>query len=441
MFVKSIENLNKVMNSNLCNRCGSCVGLSDGAIVFEDKTGKYVPVQKRKINDDLADKLWQSCSGKEFNFPVYSKKIFRETPGFHRYTGAFQKIYIGYCTDEAIRRNSASGGIISSVLIWLLENKWIDGAVVLKMSETEPWMNEPFIATSKEEILISAQSKYTISSVNEILPEILRFKGNLAYVGLPGQVQSIRKLQEINDPSVINIKYIFGPFYGNTLHFSSVISFLRSYKIRDYHQVARLYFRYGEWPGYMRAEMKDGKIIQLPKFHANYLIPFHILKNSLLCTDLSNEFTDISGGDAWAPIYEERGKGFSMVISRSKTGQEIIDNMKSEGLLTLNEIELDQAIEMHSHGYDLKKRGTFIRMRFRQWLGKDNPDYGYSITGFSFTRYLMEFFIGALFLLLGTAPARFIVEKIPPAFIGNIFEKVRTFWKKSTHNIKRNQLT
>ena len=58
---------------------------------------------------------------------------------------------------------------------------------------------------------------------------------------------------------------------------------------------------------------------ELPKFHANYLIPFHILKNSLLCTDLTNEYTDISGGDAWAPVYEERGKGFSMVISRSET--------------------------------------------------------------------------------------------------------------------------
>lgn len=428
------------MNSNLCNRCGSCVGLSDGAIVFEDKTGKYIPVQKNKIDDELADRLWHACSGKEFNFPDYSKKIFGQPPGYHVYTGVFQKIYIGNCTDEAVRRNSASGGIISSVLIWLLENKWINGAVVLRMSASEPWMNEPFIATTRDQILNAAQSKYTISSVNEILPAIQKFQGNLAYVGLPGQVQSIRKLQEIKDPSVKNIKYIFGPFYGNTLHFSSVVSFLRSYKIRDYHQVAILYFRHGEWPGNMRAEMKNGRIVQLQKFHANYLIPFHILKNSLLCTDLSNEFTDISGGDAWAPVYEERGKGFSMVISRSVKGQEIIDKMISEGLLSLKEIDLEEAIEMHSHGYDLKKRGTFIRMKFRRWLGKENPDYGYTISKFTLNRYLMEFVIGALFLLLGTAPARYVAEKIPPAFIGGLFEKTRTFWKKSTHNIKRDQL-
>ncbi|MCD4682979.1 MAG: Coenzyme F420 hydrogenase/dehydrogenase, beta subunit C-terminal domain, partial [Bacteroidales bacterium] len=263
----------------------------------------------------------------------------------------------------------------------------------------------------------------------------------LAYVGLPGQVQSIRKLQEISDPSVNNIKYILGPFYGNTLHFSSVRSFLRSYGEKDYTQINKLYFRYGEWPGNMRVELKSGRIIELPKFHANYLIPFHILKNSLLCTDLSNEFTDISGGDAWAPVYEERGKGFSMVISRSEKGQEILDEMMKENKISLSQIEIDEAITMHSHGYDLKKRGTFIRMKYRKWMGLEIPDYGYINKGFSFSRYLMEVMIDIMFVVFGTKPARFLVEKIPPHIIGGIFEKSRTFWKKSTHKIKREKLS
>jgi coenzyme F420 hydrogenase subunit beta len=308
------------------------------------------------------------------------------------------------------------------------------------MSEEKPWFTMPFIAATREEILKAAQSKYIISSVNEILPEIGAFQGVLAYVGLPGQVHSIRLLQEMGHPFVRNIRFIFGPFYGNTLHFSSVISFLKSFGVKDYRQIKRLYFRYGEWPGKMRAELKDGRIFELPKFHANYLIPFHILKNSLLCTDLTNEFTDISGGDAWAPVYEERGKGFSMVISRSEQGQEILDQMLEEGALQLEPISEEEALEMHSHGYDLKKRGTFIRMKYRRWLGKPNPDYGYEIHGFSFSRHLMEIIIDILFLSLSTRPARWLVERIPPAFIGRLFEKARTSWKRMTHNIKRQNL-
>jgi len=439
--VKSIDKLNRVINSNLCNRCGSCVGLSGGAITFSDKTGKYLPILHGELNNELADRIWQACSGKEFDFPFYTKIIFGNNINFHNYTGAYKNIYIGHSNDENVRLSSASGGIISAILIWLIEKKKIDGAVVLRMSETQPWLNEPFIATTSEEILSASQSKYTISSVNEILLQIEKFKGKLAYVGLPGQVQSIRKLQEINDPTVQNIKYILGPFYGNTLHFSSVQSFLRSYGEKDYTQIQKLYFRYGEWPGNMRVETKSGRVIELPKFHANYLIPFHILKNSLLCTDLSNEFTDISGGDAWAPVYEDRGKGFSMVLSRSDKGQEIINEMIKDGSLTLNSINLEEAITMHSHGYDLKKRGTFIRMKYRKWLGFENPDFGYINKGFSFGRHIMELIIGVMFLVLGTRPARFIVEKIPPHIIGGIFEKTRTIWKKSTHKIKREKLS
>lgn len=433
------ENIRDVINNDLCNRCGSCVGLSGGRVVFQDRTGDYIPVIREPLDKETEETIWKACSGNGFDFPKQRVSVFGDSKG-HSYIGHYQQLHIGYATDPDIRRNSASGGILSAILVWLLENKMIDGAVVLGMSETEPWLTKPVIATTKEQILQAAQSKYIISSVNEILPEIGAFKGTLAYVGLPGQVQSIRLLQEINHPWVANIKYIFGPFYGNTLHFSSVKSFLKSYGVDDYRKIRKLYFRYGEWPGNMRAELDDGRIFELPKFHANYLIPFHILMNSLLCTDLTNEYTDISGGDAWAPVYEERGKGFSMVIVRSAAGEEIIRQMVAEKVLGLNPLDEKEAVEMHSHGYDLKKRGTFIRMRFRSAIGKPNPDYGYGPGGFPFVRYIMELLIDAMFLLLGTPFARWIVEHIPPQTVGKIFEKARKVWKRSTHDIKREKL-
>jgi coenzyme F420 hydrogenase subunit beta len=441
MSVQNIDNLQHVINHNLCNRCGTCVGLSGGGIVFGDKTGKYLPQITGEIHAELADRIWKACPGGNFSFPEYRKTFYPETPHFHVYTGPYNSISIGYSTNEGVRRNSASGGIITAILLWLLQNKKIDGAVVTAMSQKKPWLAESFIATTSEEILNAAQSKYIITSVNEILPQVETFQGRLAYVGLPGQVQSIRKLQAMNDKSVQNIQYIFGPFYGNTLHFSSIKSFLRSYGEKNYRDITKLYFRYGEWPGNMRIEMKNGRVIQLPKFHANYLIPFHILKNSLLCTDLSNEFTDISGGDAWAPVYEERGKGFSMVLARSFKGQEILDQMQVEGAIRLQAIDENEAITMHSHGYDLKKRGAFIRMKIRKLFGIPNPDYGYTLKGFPLSRYLMEMVITPLFLVMGTRPVQWIVEQIPPAFIGRIFENSRSFWKKSTYKIKRSNLT
>lgn len=428
------------MHSHLCNRCGTCVGLSEGAISFSDKDGKYLPEFVGELSDEKIDRIYNACSGKNFDFPKYREIFYSDTHDFHTYTGPYEAIGIGYASDPFLRRNAASGGIITTTLIYLLEKKKIDGAVSLRMNPKIPWQTEAFIATTREEIIESAQSKYCISSVNELLPEIESFSGNLAYVGLPPQIQSIRKLQAIDDPSVQNIKYIFGPFYGNTLHFSSIKSLLRTYGEKDHKKISKLYFRHGEWPGNMRIEMNTGRIIELKKFHANYLIPFHILKNSLFCTDLANEFTDISVGDAWAPVYEDRGKGFSMIISRNKKGESLINEMVSEGWITCDKIPIDEAISMHSHGYDLKKRGAFIRIRLRKLVGKSVPDYGYELKDFPLKRYLMEYVISLLFLLLGTWFSRRVIELFPPKFIGGIFEKARTFWKKSSHKIKRADL-
>jgi len=428
------------MRSELCNRCGSCVGLSGGKIAFGDREGRYLPYLKEELTDEEHERLLNACSGKYFSFPEFNRHFYGDASHYHTYLGSYESLRTGFCTNEVIRRNSASGGLISSVLIYLLEKKKIDGAIVTRMSHDEPWLTEPFIATSKEDILEAAQSKYIITSVNEILAESRDFKGRLAYTGLPGQVQSVRKLQKAGDPAVANIAYILGPFYGNTLYFSSVKSFLRSYGEKDYHTINKLWFRHGEWPGNMRVEMKSGHSFELKKFHANYLIPFHIVKNSLYCTDLSNEFTDISGGDAWAPDYEQRGKGFSLVIGRTKKGEALLKDMMDEGWLSLEDITEEEAITMHSHGYDLKKRGSFIRIKFRKWTGRAIPDYGYRLKGFPLNRYFMEMAISFLFLVLGTRPARWFVEQLSPAFVGRIFEKSRTAWKRSTHSIKRKNL-
>ena len=78
----------------------------------------------------------------------------------------------------------------------------------------------------------------------------------------------------------------------------------------------------------------------------------------------------------------------------------------------------------------------FRKLRFGQV-----PDYGYRLSGFPVSRYLMEAVISGLFLILGTWPARRFVEIFRPEFIGRMFERTRKVWKRSTRNIKRKELT
>jgi len=437
---KSIDKLRRVFRNGLCTRCGACVGLGGGAVRMTDPEGRCLPEELIPLDDVTADRIWTACSATEVPFPELNEYVFGSRHDRHPYLGHFRRIAIGYATDPELRFGCASGGILSAVLLWLLHKGEIQGAVVTGMDSKRPWRPRSFIATEESGILAAAQSKYVITSVNEILPKIEAFRGKLAYVGLPCQVHAIRKLQAAGDPVVQNIKCVLGPFCGNTLHFSSVRSLLRSYGETDHRRIKKLSFREGEWPGSTTIELDSGRKIALPKFHANYLIPFHIMKRCLLCTDLTNEFTDLSGGDAWAPVYEERGKGFSIVLTRSKLMQRFLDRMVDEGVIELSPVDAEETVVMHSHGYDLKKHGAFIRIGFLRALGQDTPDYGYRITGFSWSRYLMELVLDFLFLILGTRLARYCLERIPPSWMGLTFQAFRTWWKRSTRNIKRADL-
>ena len=430
------KNLEKVIKSGLCNRCGTCVGLSQGKINFQDKEGAYLPQIPSDLSSNLAKRIWQGCPAKQVSFPNLNSFVFGSKASRHPYLGHYKSLYVAYATNKKIRRLGSSGGVLTSILLYLLQTKQIDGAVVLGFNPKKPWLTKPYIATTKKDIIRAAGSKYIISSTNEILAKTKNFNGRLAFVGIPPHVHSIRKLQIQKDPSVKNIKFVLGPFYGNTLHFSSIISLLRSYKVKDYKQIKSINFRHGSWPGSTRIVLKSGQVINLPKFYANYLIPFHISKQSLLCTDFSNEFTDISGADAWAPKYEQRHKGFSMVVSRSIKGERILRQMEQKGLVKLKHISKNEALSMHSHGYDLKKRGSFIRIKLLKLLGRSVPDYGYTLTGFSVGRYLIEVLISIIFLVCSTTLARHLVEFAGPKTIGPIFKQARTTWKRLTRHLK-----
>jgi len=99
--------------------------------------------------------------------------------------GTFHACYVGHASDHDIRYNSASGGLATSLLIYALEKKVIDGALVLGMSESNPLETKPFIATNASEVVSANGSKYCPSASNTELHRILCEGGSFAVVGLP----------------------------------------------------------------------------------------------------------------------------------------------------------------------------------------------------------------------------------------------------------------
>ena len=426
--------LKEVIEPGLCTQCGSCVGLAEGKLAFKEKGSVPTPHLVRSDND-LPQACKIACPARHCSFPDLNRSTFGDLPS-NWLSGVIIKSRIGFSKSETIRRGAASGGAITSILLYLLKSRKICGAICLKMGADVPYLAKPIIARTPEEILACSQSVYSVSPVNTILSEIEEDDGPLAYVGLPDQVASIRKLQKEGHPSVKNIRYIIGPYVGTQMYFESIRSFLRSNGVGSENEIVDLKYRAGEWPGKLRIELKDGRILQADKFYYNYLIPFYLTSSSLQAVDFSNELTDISVGDAWSPKYEKEKKGFSVILSRSEVGESIIRNMMNEGLLSAEGISIDEALDMHGHMIDFKKRGSFLRNKRKSI----QPFYGYEPVEISLARKTVERILQIIFFIGSTNIARCTVEKIPLKIVGSCFNVIRKSWKALSKPTKRKGL-
>jgi coenzyme F420 hydrogenase subunit beta len=102
---------------------------------------------------------------------------------------------------------------------------------------------------------------------------------------------------------------------------------------------------------------------------------------------------------------------------------------------------LADALAMHGHMIDFKKRGSFIRLGWRAALGKPVPDYGYRPVHLPWSRKGVELVISTLFAVCGTALARRLVEWAPIGVIGPLFNTLRKSWKELSKPVKRKGLT
>ena len=105
----------------------------------------------------------------------------------------------------------------------------------------------------------------------------------------------------------------------------------------------------------------------------------YIVERCQVCSDLSNELSDFSGADAWAPTYEERGKGYSLIVTRTIIGDDLIKKCIDKGILiSEKEVSHNEVLTMHSHGIDNKKIGSYVRIKLWKLMGKKVPDYNIS---------------------------------------------------------------
>ncbi|MCW5983357.1 MAG: Coenzyme F420 hydrogenase/dehydrogenase, beta subunit C-terminal domain [Bryobacteraceae bacterium] len=432
----------RVIEPGFCTHCGLCAGLNPRLLRMRESSAGPLPALRRQPAPADSANLrlaWACCPGRGAPFPELFRSLGRANNS--DLLGPHLGLYCGYAADAAIRRRAASGGILSSVLIRLLESGRIDGAVVLQQGRSEPEQAAPFIATSRVEILAAAQSVYAVTPMLDMLPAMERFGGRLAFVGLPDQVAALRMLAAAGHGGARRVVFIAGPYTGTNMYAGAVRAFLRAHGVSPETPVQSIEWRAGEWPGHLRVRTADGREFVAPKFHYNYLIPFYISKNCLQTPDFSNELTDLSVGDAWSPALEGAGGGHSVVVTRSAFADKLLRAMRETGELALEEIALAEALAMHAHMLDFKKRGAFLRLDRERRRGRPAPRFGYRPESIPRSRRVVEAIIGILLWLGRRGWARWLVSRTPVSVSGPLFSGARRLWKAASKPAKRRGLT
>lgn len=426
-----------VISSGICVNCGACVATQPKTSARMQRTPLGL-FPEFSDSATIPDAAWQACAGKGIDYPRIYQQHFGRTPSDWR-IGVVHQMWTGFARDQAIRRSGASGGVTSRILIHLLESKLVDGVVLARQGLPKPEEASWYIARSSADILECAGSVYIPVSMLEALQDFVPGE-RYAMTCVPEQSAALRVLQQEGDSRARQVSYVLGPYTGTALEPEAIRTLLRSKGIADSDAITSLQWRAGEWPGYLEIKTASGKTVRSKKVYYNFLIPFFVTQASLQSMDFANEFTDLSIGDAWSPAFESQGGGFSVIASRTAAMTEIVETMRKDGLLELSEVNPLEASAMHGHMIDFKKRGGYLRNRWRRALGLAAPDYGLHPTPLDFPRIAVEIVISGIFLCSRTRPARKILEWIPEDIIGPVFNKLRLGWKAASKPAKRKGL-
>jgi coenzyme F420 hydrogenase subunit beta len=109
--------------------------------------------------------------------------------------GKYREVMTARATNGRILAAAQDGGTVTALLCHALETGFIDGAVLTRKGES--WVPEQYVATTEEEIIQSMGSIYSLSPSLYQLKEAVRERAleRVAYVGLPCQIEALRKMQ------------------------------------------------------------------------------------------------------------------------------------------------------------------------------------------------------------------------------------------------------
>ncbi len=395
-----------VIQQGFCIGCGACTSTCPKAICsLYEINGSLIPIidNYRCINCGSCVNVCPIAS------PYLRKIDAAHSIAGNNYdliVGSYRSIYLGYSNDYDIRFNGASGGIVTSILIYLLEKKYVDWVITVSPNSDSPLRPKVIITNSIDQIRQAKGSRYCPVPIDLAIKQILNTNATFAIVGLPCHIMAIKLAAMIYPQLNDRLFLTLGLFCGHTPNFNATSFLLKKLKINP-NDTLHFDYRGNGWPGYISIETK-GNPHPLKVPHSDRLA-WGVILNSflftnlgcLICCDLTNEYSDISFGDAWLPeLLKSDSLGHSLLISRTVKGIKILNEMSDQKIISLRPTELSSIL--HSQGHAILFKKHYSTTRLTSILVNKNSIYSYFYYSSSHSikprRNLIYFMVILLFL-------------------------------------------
>jgi len=296
-----------VINKQNCVFCGSCISLCPriGMNEQEPKLLEY---------DPECSTCFRYCPRTYFPTEMFEKELFNGDANKSYSIGHYQKLVAAKTNDGTLLKKAQNGGVISSLLIHALDSGLIDG--VLLTDKDDNWFPKPVIARTPEEILSCVGSKYTISPTLITYREAIReFKlEKLAFVGVPCQINAVRKLQLSSPLSEVygKFKLIIGLYRRSNYTYDLLKTYVQGELGIPLSTIKKFDVSNGDFYVYK----KDGSVKQVPIRKTKK----YAWSSCQFCKDYSAELADISVGSSGASSND-----WNSVILRTDIGVKIFN--------------------------------------------------------------------------------------------------------------------
>ena len=354
------ELFDEVITSGLCTGCAGCVvSCPHDVIGYDHVAGAYKPFH---LEDELGptncghgEKGCTSCTRACPRFrswePQANEHLFARDRQPDELAGIYSDILLTRASDEMVHRMGQDGGLVSAILIWAMDNDYIDGALTsyLEGGDSSTWKAVPGVATNRDEVLAGAGSRYTYSANTLALDEAKeRGLSRLALVGMSCQssiapTMWARKIGKISKPIVFNIGLLCSKTFDDSI-FEEL--FETKYRIAK-SDIVKMNIK-----GVFQIWTKDGG------FHEINLKECHdwTREGCNHCPDFAAEHADISTGGIG------KDNDWTLTIVRTELGREVINRMIADGSIIARPGDEDPgAIAL------LHKLAEKSRARWPQW--------------------------------------------------------------------------